>query len=458
MKKYIQKIILTALTITMLTGCQAELDDFNNNPNQPSTSNPSLLVAAMELSTFQTHSSGLMRNAGIFTQHLQGTNVGQLGAIGYYVVNEGEINNEWNLIYGTTLMNGHILSRDFATNYPYYNGIGQVLTALNLGYATDMWGDVPYDDAFLAAEGNKTPKYNTQKEIYQRLQNILDQAIVNFEKPLANNEVVPGNDDFIFKGKIANWIKVAYVLKARYALRLSEVDGNAPQQALDYLNMAAMTTIADDANTYFLGDTNSFNQWYAFNKQRANYLKMGKYFVGNLSDANDPRLPFMVGLDLNGGYSGNAANDDNTVNTSYIGPKFASPNSQIGIVTYSEAKFIEAEAKFRLGQDANPAFEAAVGASVLKVTGTAVTSDFLKSATSTVNLATIIQQKYIALFLTMEPYNDYRRTGFPALVPNQNSDTKMIPLRLPTPSDERQYNPNAIVVSNVTTNVWWDKN
>ena len=458
MKKYIKTILFTVFSISFLAGCQTELDDFNNNPNNPSNSNPSLLLAAMELSTFQTHSSGLMRNAGIFTQHLQGTNVGQLGAISYYVVNEGEINNEWNLIYGTTLMNGHILNRDFANDYPYYNGIGQILTALNLGYVTDMWGDVPYDNAFLAADGSKAPKYNTQEEIYQRLQTILDQAIINLKKPKNSNEEVPGDDDYIFKGQTGKWIKVAYVLKARYALRLSEVDTNAAQKALDYINLAGMLSIADDAETYFLGETNSFNQWYAFNKQRKNYLKMGKYFVNDLITNNDPRLSFMVGKDDNGEYSGNAANDDDTVETSYIGPKFANPDSQIGIITYAEAKFIEAEAKFRLGQDAKPALQAAVTASVLKITGNAITSDFLETSTSKVDLETIMQQKYIALFLTMEPYNDYRRTGFPALIPNQNSDTKLIPLRLPTPSDERQYNPNATVVSNVTTNVWWDKN
>ncbi|KUJ63801.1 hypothetical protein AR687_01040 [Flavobacteriaceae bacterium CRH] len=458
MKKYIKKILVVTFSILFLTACQTELDDFNNNPNDPSNSNPSLLIAAMELSTFQTHTSGLMRDAGIFSQHLQGTNLGQLGAISYYVVNEGEINNEWNLIYGTALMNGHILNRDFAKDYPYYNGIGQVLTALNLSYATDMWGDVPYDEAFLAEEGNKSPKYNTQKEIYQRLQTILDDAIVNLQKPVASNEKVPGKDDFVFKGETAKWIKVAYVLKARYALRLSEVDSNAAQKALDFITEAGMISVADDADTYFLGDKNSLNQWFAFNDQRPDYMKMGKYFVDNLVSNTDPRLPFMVGQNKDGGYSGNAANDYETVKTSYIGPRFASNNSQIGIVTYAEAKFIEAEAKFRLGQDAKPALKDAIAASVLKVTQTAATTDFLTAATSTVNLATIINQKYIALFLTMEPYNDYRRTGFPELVPNQNSDTKLIPLRLPTPSDQRQYNPNATVVSNVTTNVWWDKN
>jgi len=469
MKKYIKNIILAAFSVSLLAGCQTELDTFNENPNDPSTSNPSLLIAAMELGTFQTHSSGVMRYSGIFTQHLQGTSVGQMGAVGLYTVSEGDVNNEWNLIYGTNLMNGHILNRDFAKDYPWYNGIGQVLTAINLGYATDMWGDVPYDEAFLAAEGNKTPKYNTQQEIYTRLQSILDQAIVNLSKPKASNETTPTNDDFIFKGKVEKWIKVAYVLKARYALRLTQVEGStvAAQKALNYINSANMVSNDDNANTFFYGDANSYNQWFAFDGQRRNYIKMGKYFVDNLVNNNDPRLPFMVGEDVNGNYSGNAAEDDTSVNTSYIAGTdfpddsdqngFASYNWNIGIVTYAEAKFIEAEAKARLGQPAQTALQEAVTASVTSITSTAPSATFLATATATSDVANIIQQKYIALFLTMEPYNDYRRTGFPALVPNQKSDTKVIPVRLPTPSDERQYNANATVVSNVTSKLWWDK-
>lgn len=457
MKKYIKSIILTAVSISMLTSCQTELDTFNENPNDPITTTPTLLLAAMEVSTFSTHTSGLIRTSNIFDQHLAGTSVGQLGDIQRYILTEQDINNEWNTVYGTTLISGYILNRDFAAEYPYYNGIGQVLTAINLGYATDVWGDVPYDEAFRAEQGNKTPRYNTQEEIYQRLQSILDEAIVNLKKPASSNVSVPGNDDYIFKGNVAKWIKIAYVLKARYALRLTQVDTNAAQKALDYITASGISSNSDDANTFFTEQANELNQWYAFDNSRANYLKTGAFFVNTLKTNVDPRLPFAIAKDDNGGYTGNAANDLDTTSSSYIGSAYASADSPVGIVTYAEAKFIEAEAKFRLGQNAQPALEAAVAASVLKVTGTPATPAFLASAATTVTLANIIQQKYLALFLTMEPYNDYRRTGFPALVPNQSSNTKTIPVRFPTPSDERNYNPNATVVSNVTTNVWWDK-
>lgn len=139
MKKYIKSIILTAVGASLLTSCQTELDTFNENPNNPTTTTPTLLLSAMEVSTFSTHTSGLIRTSNIFDQHLAGTSVGQLGDIQRYILSEQDVNNEWNTVYGTTLISGHILSRDFADKFPYYNGIGQVLTALNLGYATDVW-------------------------------------------------------------------------------------------------------------------------------------------------------------------------------------------------------------------------------------------------------------------------------------------------------------------------------
>lgn len=451
-----------AVGFSLLTSCDSELDHFNENPNSPISTTPTLLLSAMEVSTFSTHTGGLIRTSNIFDQHLAGTSVGQLGDIQRYIVSEQDVNNEWNTLYGTTLISGHILNRDFAGHYPYYNGIGQILTAINLGYATDLWGDVPYDEAFKADQGNKTPKYNTQQEIYQRLQTILDEAIVNLSKSVSSNISVPATDDYIFNGNTKKWIQTAYVLKARFALRLTQVDTNAAKKALEYINASGISSNNDDANTFFPGTSNGLNQWYAFDRSRANYLKTGAYFVNSLQNANDPRLPFSIALNkpkppIVPIYVGNIPEDLDTTSSSYIGSAFASATSAIGLVTYGEAKFIEAEAKLRLGQDAKSALQEAVSASVLKITGTAATSEFLAAATATVDLENIIKQKYLALFLTMEPYNDYRRTGFPALIPNQSSNKKVIPVRLPTPSDERQYNPNATVVSNVTTNVWWDK-
>ena len=103
---------------------------------------------------------------------------------------------------------------------------------------------------------------------------------------------------------------------------------------------------------------------------------------------------------------------------------------------------------------AQAALKEAIASSVVGVTGSA-DDTFATTASATVTLQNIITQKYIALFTTMEPYNDWRRTGFPALTPNQESQSKKIPVRLITPKSERTTNPNATVVSSLYTPVWW---
>jgi hypothetical protein len=57
----------------------------------------------------------------------------------------------------------------------------------------------------------------------------------------------------------------------------------------------------------------------------------------------------------------------------------------------------------------------------------------------------------------IEAYADWRRTNLPALTPNANGAVNVIPRRLPTVIDERLYNKNAIVISDIKLPVWWDE-
>ena len=65
----------------------------------------------------------------------------------------------------------------------------------------------------------------------------------------------------------------------------------------------------------------------------------------------------------------------------------------------------------------------------------------------------IIEAKYIALFMQTEAFNDFRRTGFPVLVPTAGA---LVPVRFPYCTDERLYN-TANVPTGITTDtpVWW---
>lgn len=455
------KRIITILTFISLSfySCNSELDSFNNNPNDPESVTPNLLLSASEVATFSNHSSGLARTASVLTQHLTGTNDGQFGPIGRYDITEGTFNNEWNALYTDAMESSYLILRDFGNDNPYYAGMARVLTAINLGNAADFWNDVPYNESFRGDEGIIQPSYQTQEEIYVEIQNMLTQALSDFDQPENSNIYIPGSDDFIFGGDVNSWKTITNVLKARFALRLSNVNGSsAYTDAISYINASGISSNSEDMEAIFSGEGSSLNQWSAFQSSRANYLKMGATFMDLMINSNDPRLSFFATKDENGTYTGSVANDQNNTTVSNIGTAIASDDQNLGIVTYVEAKFIEAEAKFQTGDlgGAQVAFVEAVTASVEKVTGE-VDIAFVTSVTNELSLEKIIEQKYIAMFSTVEPYNDFRRTGFPVLTPNSAAQTQQIPLRLPTVSEERLYNPNATVVSSLYESVWWDK-
>jgi hypothetical protein len=78
------------------------------------------------------------------------------------------------------------------------------------------------------------------------------------------------------------------------------------------------------------------------------------------------------------------------------------------------------------------------------------------SLTAAYALQRIMEEKKIANFLSIENYNDWRRTGFPVLtkVPNALSD---IPRRMLYPQNEILSNPQAVHSAKLTDRVWWDQ-
>jgi len=452
MKKYI-KIILSSVLALLVLSCNRELDTFNEDPTVPSSVPPNILLAQIEVASFAVHTSGLARLSNMFTQHLAGAS-DQYVSYANYNIPETATQNEWDAIYSNILINTDIMQNDFEATHPYYSGIAKVLAAINLSYATDVWGDVPFLEAFGGLEGNFQPGYDEQEVIYEQLQILLDDAITLFDMPSSSNQLLPGSDDFMYKGDVSKWKNSAYVLKARYALRLGNLD-----DAASFIASSNFTSSEDDLEAVFGEAGNERNQWAAFQSERSGYLKMGEFFIDLLKSTEDPRLPFYATLDNEGGYSGNSSGDTTTNTTSDIGAFIASNSKNIGMVTYVEAKFIEAEALLVSNPiEAKAAFVAAVEASVLKVTEDSIDPTFVTEVTATVDLENIITQKYVAMFSSMEPYNDFRRTGFPELTPNPNADIDVIPVRLLVPQDQRINNPNAVIVPNLVTPVWWDNN
>lgn len=455
-------IILTLLAISVVS-CEKFVKNYDVSPNSASTVTLPLLLSSTEMGLESSYTGTLARTSGILVQQLMGTQF-QMLDVASYSLKEGDNINDWNNIYDLIVQPCNDMIERAGDKNPYYLGIASVIKAMGLGLATDFWGDVPASEAGQGIiTGNLTPKYDTQQDVITYVQQLLSDALTSFAAKPADNIIVPGSDDFMLGGDIARWINVTKILQARYANRLSKI--NPTGSATTALNFLQGVTDLGDLKAVYGAATNENNQWFQFETQRANYLKVGKFLVDMLIANNDPRLPFYVALNSKGQYVGASPDSDSPdTQASAVGPYIAGEASPIPLVTYTEALFIQAEANFRLNNLAlaASAYNNAVKSSILMVTGTNPPAGFVTTFASetagTITLQKIMGQKYLALFTNVESWSDWRRTGYPVLTPNPHGagGGTAIPRRLPTVQDERTYNPNAIIVSDIFSRVWWD--
>jgi hypothetical protein len=460
--------IIVILSIT-ISSCKKWIDtDINDDPNRPLEVTMPLLLPSAEGGIAYAMGGDLSRPACIWMQQIAGI-ANQPLAFDKYYFTQSDVDNVWKWgLYAGPLkdLNG-IMSKAQAEASPWYGGIARILMAYSIGTMSDLWNDIPYSDAFKGLEGNLNPKYDTQQQIYAKITELLDGAISDLNTAVTANRFIPSTDDMIYQGDVAKWLKAAYTLKARYALHLSELNGiSAYNSAWDALKDGkGFSSNSDDLEFMFGANYNEENPLSQFLTQRPGDMGMGKYFVDYLKSTNDPRLSLFVDISAGDTIGSAPGQGDNAACNP--GPYYGSPNSTVPLITYVEAKFIEAEVKLQTGNptDAATAFNDAVKASLLK-TGATNTAAFIAAYASetseSISLSKIIQQKYIALYLQSEVFVDYRRTGYPVLSPAPNgqfvtSSTTTIPARrYPYPTSERIYNTSNCPSVLITGNVWWD--
>jgi hypothetical protein len=481
--------------LTTLVSC--DLSKTNVNPNASSEVSLSAVLTGAEVSlTFNTGiNAGLLTN--IYTQQAAGAN-GDAAPFDNYTTSPGYFNGTWVGYYTNALTNLKIIQQTAADRQlPYYSGIARVLTAFSYGTLTDIFGDIPFSES-LYGNGITNPVYDKQEDVYKALQLQLDSAITDLSQPLAANQgAVPASDDVIFKGVIAHWIATAYTLKARYAIHLSKIDATAAaQKVLEYLCIGntwrGIQSNLTDAQVVFGAATTNANPFYQQNTNRPGWIGLGASFVnllnGNkVTDANtkpegpyvDPRRAYFATNYPAGSntYQGSVAGVPGAF--SRIGSYYGLATSPVILVSYAEAKFLEAEARLILNAadpKAQTALETAVRASFAKVINNSsdpyatpqkqndyITARARLTGTFATDLETIITQKYIALFLQPEVWSDYRRTGYPAIPLAQNATHSanpngQIPRRIPYPQNETSLNNNTPAGSNYQSpRLWWDK-
>ena len=105
--------------------------------------------------------------------------------------------------------------------------------------ASDWQGSMVYSEAIDARYGgNLTPKFDTQKELFDLWIQQLDESI-NVLTTASSDQVKLGNQDFMFKGDWELWARYANSLKLRIAARLEVADNAKMKTCLLYTSDAA---------------------------------------------------------------------------------------------------------------------------------------------------------------------------------------------------------------------------
>ncbi|MBB6239687.1 hypothetical protein HDC90_004345 [Pedobacter sp. AK013] len=469
--KIIYYSIATMLLLSF-SSCKKFLD-VNEDPDHPLKVQESLILTPVELYTTTQIAAGYPTvTTSYWTQQLALNQ--ESPNIDTYRITPTDVNNTWSFdLYPAIFYNLRtMISNADKKNNTSYSGVGKILLAYNLAVCTDLWGDIPYTQAFNALDGPK-PVYDSQESIYKVIQTMLDDAIVKLNTPNTNKAM--GADDLIYGGNLAAWKKFAYTLKARYYLRLSKAAGyNAATQADLALTalQSGFASNADNASITYAGSAKAESPWYQNTLPGAGGVVLSSYLVNILKVNNDPRLPILANPGSGGGYIGRtsgtaAATDPSTYATvgtfygGYIDGNDSGSAAPVFLATYAEALFIKAEATlYKSGAAAaTPIYNSAIGAhmDMLKIAAADKAIYLAAHATldPSVPLKTIIGEKYIADFLSLEVYNDWRRTGYPALSVVQNAFKPYIPQRFPYPSQEITSNPQPQQSIATSTKVWW---
>jgi len=473
------KHIYNILILLLVVGCTKDFEEINTNTNDPVTVQPSLLLRQV------IYDFGEQMSYEGFTA---GNLLGQYStALDFNLFDRHDLKspqlggNPWPIFYQNLRDNEIILnlSQENAA-YAVYEGPARIMKAYMAAGLTDLFGDVPYSEAFKGDTQTVTPAYDTQESIYMDEGGIFDNldkgilAIQNYSGTIALE------GDILFNGDLDGWIRFANSLKIKYLMRVSEKIDVAAQ----------LQSIFTEGN--FI-DQNSDNAIFNFTDGEPNSFRLAQLRVGDfnnyvlsetmeeiLTDLNDPRIaqlyqPF--GNSTNGEYNGllngiDASAGVSLADYSLLGNIFRENTGLLdaNFMTSMETHFLLAEAaqKGFITADTEMLYNTGI-TQAFAYWQVELPTDYLAVDAALNNgdaLENIITQKWIANSINgYEGWIEYRRTGFPQLKTISASlNNNLIPIRMPYPAEEEALN-NANYTeasSNTESNsinvpVWWDE-
>ncbi len=476
---YPTKLLLGFVLIAfMAIGCDDYLD-INDDPNNP-TSAP--IEGLMYQTTFETtrNTQRVGSTTSFFVQHFASPNA----AASTDIHDEVSYGGTWSSLYLNIGDLNTLIEQADAIGADHYMGVAKILRAYNLGLAVNMFGDIPYSEAFNPEV--LQPTYDDSKSIYDAMLTDLDEAVTHLAA--TESAASPSSDDMIFQGNRNAWTLTAYALKARYLNHYSKLGSYDPQAVLDAVDNAFKSNADDFEMGFFEESTASQNPWHRVAVNNAGLL-LGGWLSTQIVDqlngdtygvvdpridfitdpASDPNDPATLGKYIgtrNGAGRGSAPEQGVRAVLSVDSYYALTPTQPLHNMTYAELKFIEAEAALTIDPARSfAAYEEGIRAHMEKLGVDQADIDAYWNEPEVSNLANygidkIMKEKYVATFLNPETWNDARRydyayTGFQA-PENSALGGEMIRL-VRYPDSELQRNGSNVPDRTMLDRVFWDQ-
>lgn len=457
------------------TSCEKYLD-VNTNPNQPTQPTINGLLTR----TTQNSALNVYRVStnitSYYVQYLASSNA----ASPLDTYDDVDVSTTWTNLYDNMTDIYDLEKMAAEKGATQYQGVAKILMAINLQFLHSLWGDAPYSSAFTGTI--LTPGYDNAQNIFQTCTKLLDDGI-SLLGQTGSTITIPttsaNNPDLVHKGVTAAWVRTAHALKARLLNQLSKTSQYSASAIFTELAVA-YTSAAEDAFITTFDVRNPWNQVALNNKNLLLDGWLSEQFIDAMNGKTygifDPRLPLMTDTTKYGDYRGTPNGKGRTgtgvsFEETYINLTgyYSNVNSPLFIITYEELKFIEAEAAFRANDKARAysAYLEGINANMNKMGVIAANRDaYVTHASVSVGEANltldlIFKEKYKALFLNPETWNDARRYNYqykdftlPLNAVASNFVRRMVYPSIETSRNGANVPPG---VTEVTQKLWWDQ-
>ena len=250
--KILKSFIVGGALALSLTACNDWLD-INVDPNSPTAESVEYHMLLPWCQFYMSHDYlNTGSNAAMYTGHiLRMSNAREKGAALWDLgVSTRRANTyQWFFVgVGPNLDN--LYQKAMADQAFHYAGAAKLIKAYGFMLMTDIFGEIPYTEAFGSAI---SPKFDTGKTVFLGALGEIDEAIELFQKdqpvtatPLAQGDSWNGGDK-------AKWLKFAYLLKARWLNHLSKKEAGSykdgkydEQEILRCLDLAMQSNSDED--------------------------------------------------------------------------------------------------------------------------------------------------------------------------------------------------------------------